>query len=384
MGEIIIIGGGVGGLCAAIACQRRGMDATVYEAASELQPIGGGIWISPNALQVLERFGLTEKIKERGVALDGIQYQDVSGKVVRNDIFKDVIEKFGHTTVCIRRTELQRTLIEELDDGTIELDKRCARVRQTDEKAIAEFADGTQAEGDVIIAADGIRSTVRQQLFPLSSLRYSGQSCYGGISNVDLPPSMERLSLEIWGNGTRVTWAPFNDEQVTWFAVHKVPEFRRNRETSRARLRELFSNYPDPTDEVIRRTDEEDIFHINLCDLEPLDTWYDGRIVLIGDAAHAQTPNLAQGAAQAIEDAFVVVDNLKDHDSPTAAFEAYEQIRMEKAKELVNWSWYVGKAAHLESWWARKFRNVAIKHMPTVVFKRQRDRFYSPEYLPDA
>jgi 2-polyprenyl-6-methoxyphenol hydroxylase-like FAD-dependent oxidoreductase len=377
--KVLIIGGGIGGLTAAIALQQRGFEAHVYEAAPELQPVGKGIWVPTNAMLVLRRLGLAEAVTQRGVPLERIELHDCDDGLLRTIDLRPVRERYGHTTVSIHRAALHQALVEGVRSGTLHLGKRCVGFAEHSDGVVARFEDGTEAEGDLLIGADGIHSATRKALFPDARLRYSGQSCYRGITGIELPPSLARTVWEVWDGEQRFGFSAIAPGQVYWFAPFIAPP---GGETpTDGLLEELsrqYAGFPDPIPDIIRRTPPEEIIRTDLYDLAPLRRWWRGRVVLLGDAAHAMTPNLGQGGAQAIEDALVLADQLARSGTVQEALRAYQRLRRPRVQRMVVTAWHYGRVAHIRGRLLRKLRNVAMKHTPDWLNRRQLEWLYAP------
>ena len=377
--NISVIGGGIGGLAAAVALQRRGFDVHVYESAAELGAVGKGIWVPTNAMLVLDRLGLGDAVAARGVALERIEVRDKDGGVLQAIDLRDVHTRFGRTTVSVLRAELQAVLVGALRAGTLHLGKRCVGVRADDSGAVAQFNDGTHAEGEVIVGADGVRSVAREAVSPNTPLRYSGQTCYLGVANLRLPPHLGRTVWEVWGGAHRFGFSSVAADRVYWFAPATAPEGGRE-PLDVLEIGDRYADFPAPIPDIIRHTPTQDIIRVDLHDFVPITRWFRGRVVLVGDAAHAMTPNLGQGGAQAVEDAYVLAEALAQEKSVEAAFAAYARVRQPKATRLVNTAWWFGRLAHVEAPWLRGLRDTTLRLTPDRVNRRQAYALYRLDY----
>jgi 2-polyprenyl-6-methoxyphenol hydroxylase-like FAD-dependent oxidoreductase len=375
---LLIVGGGIGGLTAAVALRQRGLDVSLYETAPELRPVGKGIWVPTNAMIVLERLGLGEAVRQAGTTLERIQICDVTDGVLQDVDLRKIIVRFGQPTVSIHRAELARLLAEAAPPGTLQLNKRCTRFEQDDRKVTVHFADGTHAEGDVLVGADGLQSTIRRQLIPDAPLRYSGQTCYRGIADWELPTDLAGTCCEIWGGDIRIGFSRVKPGQLYWFAPQTAPPNSPTPDEPLAEwLAARYAGFPSPIPEMLRHTPSAEIIRTDLYDFAPLRSWSRGRVVLLGDAAHAMTPNLGQGGAQAIEDAYVLAEELARCHEPQQAIRTYEQMRIRKVRWIVKTAWRFGRIAHLRNRPARMARNWLLKHVPDWFSQRQLDRLYS-------
>ena len=184
MTKALIIGGGIGGLTAAVALRQRGLDVEIYEAAPELRPVGKGIWVPTNAMQVLASLGLDEPVRRAGWELERIQLRDFADGLLQDYDLGPVRKEFGHTTVSIHRAALVETFAAALPAGSLRLGRRCTAILPDDGGVTVRFADGDEARGDVLIGADGVHSVVREAIFPGVPLRYSGVTCYRGVAEI--------------------------------------------------------------------------------------------------------------------------------------------------------------------------------------------------------
>lgn len=380
-GEIAIVGGGIGGLTAAIALAARGFRPRVYEAAPELRTVGAGIWVPPNAMQVLARLGLADAVAAKGSPIRIAEVRDARAGVLQRADLSYAVREFGHPTVAIHRGRLQRVLADHLPADAIHTGRACTGVEERDGRVLVRFADGDAAEAPLVIGADGLRSAVRRSIFPEIPLRYSGQTSWRGVATHSLPPELDGTGWEVWSAGARFGFSAIGHGEVYWYATEDALEGESDApRTVAAKLRALAEPFPAPIPQIVAATDEARITRTDLVDFAPIASWHRGRVALLGDAAHATTPNLGQGGAQAIEDAWVIADRLAAGRDAEAAFAAYERIRMPKARMVVTTSWRFGKMVHLRNPLARAARNLLLRAMPASVGRRQMDALYRLNY----
>lgn len=315
--KIVIIGGGIGGLTTAIALQQRGITTTIYEAAQILHETGAGIWIAANAMNVYERLGLAKDIKQGGNLLESAGIGDHNGSILSKINFTKISQRYGNGTTAIHRGKLQRILLKYLTDTPIITGKRLKYIeypKNPTEPYTLYFEDETTDTCDIIIGADGIKSAVRKYLFGEIPFRYSGQTCWRGIAQMTLAET--KNSLELWGTqpGLRASVSQVSANEVYWYiTVKTIPNMLINREAIKSYLIQLVAQFKSDIQSAIELTSSEAIIHGDLYDFKPIDRWYKNNIVLVGDAAHATTPNLGQGACQAIEDAYVLAECLSQY-----------------------------------------------------------------------
>lgn len=194
----LIIGGGIAGLTAAVALQQRGIALKVCEAAPKILPLGAGIWMAPNAMQVFHRLGLAEKINAAGVPLRNIQIVDGQMRPIMRSNQDRIRQKFGFTTTAIKRAQLQELLLNQIDPANVLLAKTYVSLRQEPAGATVSFADGSSITADFVIAADGIRSPIRTQLFPSVRFASTGRVVWRGMTDVQLRPTHKQAIMEAW------------------------------------------------------------------------------------------------------------------------------------------------------------------------------------------
>lgn len=373
-----IIGAGIGGLATALAFEKCGIEYQLFEKCAELQEVGAGIWLAPNALQIIEWLGVLEDIKSSGNSIDRITLAKADFSALSDNEQDDMKAKFGYSTIAIHRAELQRVLASKIPQEKIHLGKAFQKFQELDNKKIkVTFEDQTSIETDFLIGADGIHSKVRNQLFPQSKTRYSGQTCWRGISDFQLNEDYEHRGIESWGNQIRFGLSQVAKNKVYWFAVGLSEA---NLKDNRAQVKnELVTKYQDfnpLVNQIIKATSTEKILRNDINDLVPLEKWYQNNICLIGDACHATTPNLGQGGAQAIEDAYYLSRLIKDNPSKNV-FQSFQEKRTQKVKEIVNQSWNTGKMAHWK--YGKSLRNLLLKSLPKKMMTEKLMEVYTIE-----
>ena len=278
---IAIIGGGIAGLCTAVALQQRGFNAHVYEAASELKPAGKGIWLPTNAMLVLDRLNLGDTVAAKGLALEQIEIIDKQTGVLQRIDLKAVYKRFGRTTVSILRSDLQASLVSALEADTLHLNKRVLRVVQQAEGAIIQFEDGEEVSADRVIGADGLRSRVRDAVIPDVPLRYAGQTCYLGIANIALASDLVRTVQEFWGGQARFGYSAVSEAKVYWFAPIKAPAHSPMPGDVFAALQSTYGGFLQSVLGIIRNTVADYIVRVDYMILCPLNDGTKGGLCLL-------------------------------------------------------------------------------------------------------
>ena len=377
----VIIGAGIGGLSTAIALAQKGIEVTIYEQAPELKEVGAGIWVAPNGLKVYEKLGIVDEIIKAGQSLELISAVDINGKVISTINSSRVRKTHKYSTVAIHRGVLHKKLVSYIDPAKIILNKSFKSYKQTANSVIAEFQDGTSVEADFLIVADGIKSKARMQMQSSLNLRYSGQTCWRFVTNFNLPKEELGKMSEIWADekGLRAAYSKINDEQTYCYITNfQDAGGKDNKETLKADLLKLCANFNSQVKELINSCNVDDIIRSDLFDFKPIKKWTDGRVVLIGDAAHATTPNLGQGACQAIEDAYVIANELATIDSIEDAFKSFQNKRIKKATSITNTSYQFAQMTNTTGF-KKRFVKMILRLTPDSINDKQIDKIYNIE-----
>ncbi|HNT51095.1 MAG TPA: FAD-dependent monooxygenase, partial [Cyclobacteriaceae bacterium] len=225
--------------------------------------------------------------------------------------------------------------------------------------------------GSCILVADGIHSSIRKKLLPQSQIRYSGYTCWRGIAENTW--GIEKVAVEKWGTAGRFGYVPIGDNKVYWFACKNAPQKNEQMQTmTLAQLAENFRNYSHPVPEIIRQTPASELIWGDIIDLKPISRYAFNKVVLLGDAAHATTPNMGQGACMGIEDAWLIATLLQQHaNNLTEAFRLFEAQRLKRTHYIVNTSYRLGKIAQWENRILTKLRNTAFRLVPASVNEKQ-------------
>jgi 2-polyprenyl-6-methoxyphenol hydroxylase-like FAD-dependent oxidoreductase len=378
--NISIIGGGIGGLVTALAFDKLNISYKLYERAERLEAIGAGIWLSPNALQVLEWINpsLLKEIRDAGNIFNRILVADHKLNPISDSNQDFVHEKFGYTTLAIHRGILQQLLYKYVQQENIELNRTFERYSQNRDKSLkVSFTDGSFVDTDSIIGADGINSKVRKQLLPNSKLRYSGQTCWRGISDYNIGKELESVGFTLWGKKLQFGVSKISEGKVYWFAVKlSEPNLTDDKETLKTLLTNMFSEFHPLVNNLIEHTPNHKIFRSDLSDLELLNKWNSENICLIGDAAHSMTPDLGQGGAQAIEDGYYLSNFIYKSRSLDAAYDKFYMFRKSKVEKLVKQSRLTSKIA-ITNKFMEIIRNFILKNTPESYMKKQMVELYT-------
>jgi 2-polyprenyl-6-methoxyphenol hydroxylase-like FAD-dependent oxidoreductase len=335
-GNILIIGGGIGGLTAAIAFARKGVAVELIERDPDWSVYGVGIIQQSNVVRAMDQLGLLDAYVAAGCGFDQVEIYIPTGDRVAVVPSPKLVEG-RPANMGIARPALQKVLADSARAaGTrIRLGVTATALEDDGQGVTARFSDGSEARYAAVIAADGIYSETRRRLFPdAPAPEYTGQAVW----RYNLPRPADLVGLWVFNGPTGIGLVPMSDEQMYMFVTTPEPEnARHDPDTLAERMRAKLAAVPAPQIRALAAqiTDNAGVVY------RPLETffldgpWHKGRIALLGDAIHATTPHLGQGAGMAIEDAIVLADELSRADTPEAAFEAYRARRYDRCRYIV-------------------------------------------------
>jgi len=341
--KIIISGGGIGGLTAALCCLHHGHEVTVLEQAPDLGEVGAGLQISPNAMKVFEALGLAERLADAGFRPQGIEGRmGVSGMRLFSFALGDAaVKRWGSPYLHIHRADLIAVLqfaLQVKAPDAVRLGAQVEGYVQDSNGVAAVLADGTEIVGDVLIGADGIHSPIREQMLGPDQPQFTGNVAWRAVVPVDRLGSdvPDPVACAWMGRGQHaVTYLLRGGELANFVGVVERSDWTNEswtEEGSRAQALADFSGWHPTITRMIEASDE--MFRWALFDRAPLKTWTEGRVALLGDACHPMLPFMAQGAAMAIEDAFVLAASLSKHDKIIPALESYQSTRLARASKV--------------------------------------------------
>ncbi|MEV8319109.1 FAD-dependent monooxygenase [Streptomyces sp. NPDC059900] len=336
----IIAGGGIGGLAAAVALNQAGIKATVYERAEELRVGGAGLHLWTNAMLALESLGLTEGVRETAPVQQFCEFRTWRGGLLASWPVGEFADRFGQPTVAIARSALHEVLRTGLTDTTIHTGVALDGFDQDARGVTARFSDGSTDRADLLVGADGVGSAVRAQLLGNSPPRYAGCVAWRGIAELG-PDTIPAGSFRsIFGRGTRFVYYDIAPGRVHWMSVENGPAGGADDPGVLETIARRHLGWADPVQRIIAATDESTVIRSDIVDRAPDASWGQGRVTLLGDAAHPMSFNVGQGACQAIEDAVILAERLRADETVPAALMAYEKERKPRTASMQ-------KAAHL-------------------------------------
>lgn len=377
--KISIIGAGIGGLTTAISLKQKGFEVEIFEASKDFRKAGSGINLAINAMQVFKKLGIYEEISSLGSYTNSLLITDEKLNIITKVNLKKAEIEFKAKTYAIHRATLHTILLKRLDGVKIHLNKKLKSLSQTNDEVNFTFEDGTSYSSNILIGADGIHSVVRKSILNNTELRIAKQVCWRGIVKIDIPKKYQTELNELWGKGKRFGFVHINKDEVYWYALTNY-KTNYKKEFSNTNLEKLFSNFSPLIKKIISKTEKSNIILNEMMDLKPISSWHHKNVCLIGDASHATTPNLGQGACQAIESAYVIAEYLSTEKNIQKAFHKLEKTRKKNAEKIVNTSWRVGKMAHLENRFGMFLRNNLMRVMPKKLTEKQSTSIYKLNY----
>jgi 2-polyprenyl-6-methoxyphenol hydroxylase-like FAD-dependent oxidoreductase len=344
MAKVLVAGGGIGGLSAAIALAQAGHAVRVFERAEALRAAGAGITMQSNAMRVFASLGLDSAVRAAGREIELACITDTQGRALQTASMAPVTQALGQPSVAIHRAALLEVLAEgaRAAGAQIEVGAGISRVEQRGDFVVAG-GEGWEVEGDVVVGADGLHSAVRRALRGDEPLRYSGYTTWRGVSP-DVNPSRGGETWEAWGRGQRFGVVPLADGQTYWFAVQDAPAGGVDGADAAQEVAARFEGWFEEAGALIRATPE--LLRTDCFDRPPIrGDWGVGRVTLLGDAAHPMTPNMGQGGGQSVEDAWALARALDGAADVAGALRAYERGRSARAAMFVDRSWSLGRVA---------------------------------------
>lgn len=344
--KAIIIGGGVAGPAMALFLNKIGINAEIYEANEAIFSSGAGLNLAPNGLNVLAELGLAEKIIKNGsIAQNGI-FRNAKGSQLAKFRFSN-LEKYKYPSVNLKREMLNKIMLAELERNSISIhyNKRLRKIIQTENSVSAFFEDESEVNGTFLIGADGVRSKARE--FILDNIiepTFTGIIGSGGFVTKNSIQNLSKTDADnvhfIYGKNGFFGFSGVNENELMWWTnIVKPNPYSRNelknfdQEAEKKSLLNQYGNYSFPVSEIINKTNN--FVRLNVFDVPFLPNYFKKNIILIGDAAHAVSPNSGQGASMALEDAMLLAKLIRDENTLEKSFSMFEKIRRPRVEKIV-------------------------------------------------
>lgn len=373
----VVIGGGIGGLSAAVGLNRIGWHVTVLEQAPLLREVGAGISLMANAQRSLDRLGVGAAVRAAAAPMlpGGEGIRAPSGRRLMYAANAKFVARHGLSAIVLLRPELHRVLRTALPDSSLRTGAKVTGVITEPGSAgarVVYHTDGTPriVEADLVIGADGLNSLVRRLLWPHAPApSYSGHSVWRGITAIPFTPPEKGGNT--WGRGKQFGRMPLADGRVYWYAVANTPVGARNADELHE-VRRRFGSWHHPIPALIEATPPDTVLHHDVFELAtPLPRYVAGHVALLGDAAHAMTSDLGQGACQALEDAVVLCAALAAEPDVHTALARYDEQRRPRTQMITEASRRMGRMTLLDRRLAVLARNIMVRVMPPSAGERR-------------
>lgn len=335
--NVAVVGGGIGGMALANALLAQGAEVRVFEQSPTIGEVGAGVMMTPNSRRPLEKLGLGPALARVGGRVgEGSEYYRNDGTTVAPVLTHD---SHGNGLYGMHRADLLGVLHRALPEGVVKVNHRCVGFEQDDDRARIKFADGTSYEADVVVAADGIQSALRNYVTEPSTPVHSGSVAYRGLIPVEKMPFWRKEATQLWmGDGKHFLVYPVRSGELIAY-IGFVPTDEQTAESwsapgDRDALAAAFSDWDERVVKLLEQV--ETTYWWGLYDREPLERWTEGRLALLGDAAHPMLPHLGQGANQSIEDGIALAQLLagRSPDQAPAALLDYESLRRPRTTDV--------------------------------------------------
>lgn len=336
--KVAIIGAGLGGLAVAVALRKLGMDVHVYEKAQDFRPVGGGLGLLPNGLKCLDAIEpeIVKMIKNSGCEVSKTVLKNTQGETIRTNPASRYQDKYGQPLVTVWWWRLQQVLASKLPDDVIHLNHRCIGFKQNDSGVEIYFDAAQKVSADLLVGADGINSAIREVLIGDGKPRYLGSMSWRAVikCNQDVLNPGELAFVK--GNKEFMYLLNVGDGYISWLYRKLSPDcaLSRNVDLVKSRVLNQLADWGESLSSLVEATPSEQILEGPICDRLPLNFWSQGRVTLLGDAAHPMAPALGQGANSTFEDAYELALCFSQSQSIQFALTSYEQRRIPRTQTI--------------------------------------------------
>ncbi|MHD0396993.1 FAD-dependent monooxygenase [Staphylococcus simulans] len=368
--KIAIVGGGIGGLTAAALLHEQDHEIHVFEQQDEIKEIGAGIGVGGNVLDKLGNHDMAKGIKNAGQIIKEMEILDDKGHVLNKAVMKK-----GTVNLTLPRQTLLDIIASYVPKECIHTGTKIVKLVQNSSKVTLTTAQGNTHHFDLCIGADGVHSIIRGQVNPKATVNYQGYTCFRGMLD-DVTLNDTHTAKEFWGAKGRVGIVPMLNNQAYWFiSVNAKENDPKLKAFTKPYIQAYYNHYPNEVRRMLDQQSETGILHHNIYDVTPLHTFIYGRTLLLGDAAHATTPNMGQGAGQAMEDAIVLANCLNTYDFRDA-LARYDSLRVKHTAKVIKRSRSIGKKAQYQNGLMISLRNFVLKRTPSRLISNQAKFLY--------
>ena len=376
----IIVGAGIAGLTLAKAFEELNISYKLYEKDENIRGIGAGFGLASNAMKAFEILGYEQDIIPLGHMLEDFEIQDYKEKTILKADTNRLRKNYNTDNFAIHRADLHRFLYQSIKSKNVITGKKVIDIQQNYDKAFLYFDDNTTDVANYIIACDGINSIIRKKLLPNSNPQYAGYICWRGIIKNNNYNS--KKSIETWGPKGRFGITPLVNNQIYWYACKNTPLNSEVYEWDLEHIKKNFEDYSGLIRETLQKTKPSDLITTPIMDIKPLNNYLYNRILLIGDAAHATTPNMGQGACMAIEDVCVLIDEIKNNpDNLINCFENYNKRRLHRTNYIITTSRIAGRVAQIENKIISEIRNFIFRKLPSNLTQSPLDDLLEVDFM---
>jgi 2-polyprenyl-6-methoxyphenol hydroxylase-like FAD-dependent oxidoreductase len=353
-GRVLIVGAGLAGLAAAHALRHAGLNVTVLERVPEMLAVGAQIGVAANSASALERAGLGQLIEAKCVPVQRLDYVSWRGKPLAHMPIGEVADELGTRTFVALRSDMQLGMYETMEPGVVELGADCTDFEEHEDRVTVRLQDGRELHGIALIGADGINSAVRSRLIG-DRPEYVGYSGWRGLTTIASPPLGPGFAKQVLGRGRTFGAFGLTHDRIYWWASALMPPARGDAPAGRKQdVRDTYAGIPEPFASIIEATPEAAILRNDILEQPTRDRWGAGRVTLVGDAAHAATPNTGEGGSQALLDGVLAAeqliaarDRLGTSGGVSMALRSYEEEAIPRTTDVVKRAREIGRFLHV-------------------------------------